>query len=130
MEDFQGSATVEVPRDRPLRLEIDDKRPWTVRVLPLTAARRLEGTLSGRGPEVFLHTGGPADLYLDVRSETYVNVRCYEVANRSELPDYGDSIFSMSGPFSVILPLVQGPLLVTFGDGGAEWEARLDRLAF
>lgn len=130
VEDFQGSAPIEVPRGRPLRLEIEDNRPWTVRILPLTAARRLEGTLRGRGPEVFLHTGGPADLHLDVPSGEYVSVRCHEVANRSELPDYGDSIFSKSGPFRVILPLVQGPLLVTIENAGAEWEARLERLTF
>jgi tellurite resistance protein TerA len=130
MDDFRGSAVINAPKGRPLRLEIEYRGPWTVTVEPVASARRLAGELTGRGEEVLLHTGGPADLHLESPSDVYVIVRCYEVGNRSSLPGDQDSVFSRSGPFSVTLPLVQGPLLVAMENARNDWRARLEPLDF
>ncbi|MFF2025296.1 TerD family protein [Streptomyces sp. NPDC058171] len=116
------TALVTSPKHRPLRMRIHAEGSWTVRVLPLSAARELTGTLTGEAPEVLRYSGPAADLHLDVktRRDTYTLLRGYEVEGTSELPE-GDTLISEHGRLSAIRPLPRGPLLLQFAHVEGVW---------
>jgi stress response protein SCP2 len=72
----EARVPVDVPRNRPLRLRVRTGDEWAVRVLPLTAVPRLEGTVTGSGPDTLLHTGGPGKVRVLFRGD-YLDVYGY-----------------------------------------------------
>ncbi|MEO3974902.1 TerD family protein [Streptomyces sp. CAU 1734] len=121
MDDYRGSAPLQAPRERSLRLKVETGESWTVTVKPLAAARRLEGTLHGAGAECFLHLGGPMDLTVDYRGSENLIVHYYEVAGVSELPEDSENLVNEIGARRVTLPLPPGPLLVWFEYAEGPW---------
>ncbi|MGV9313281.1 hypothetical protein ACWDR0_13950 [Streptomyces sp. NPDC003691] len=105
-------AVAEVPAHGRLRLSVDDKRAWTLRILPLSMAERLNGPVRGRGDDVFLYDGPPADLKF--RSERYHLIRVHQNANL-------DNYKSFSGDSDETSPLPVGRLLLRVGCDEA-WE--------
>ncbi|MFD7546920.1 TerD family protein [Streptomyces sp. NPDC059816] len=116
------TALATSPKHRPLRMRIQAQGSWTLRVLPLSAARELSGTLTGEAPEVLRYSGPAADLHLDVKTRrgTYTLLRGYEVEGTSELPE-GDTLISEDGGLSAITPLPRGPLLLQFEHVEGVW---------
>jgi hypothetical protein len=100
---------------------------WRLRVLPLSAARPLEGTTTrGTGAEVLVHTGVPAALALwsvsDAGSNPTVQVH---VESRDYKVDLSTAHHHVAA--GAILGLGPGPtLLQTRGDGG--WDLRVTPL--
>jgi tellurite resistance protein TerA len=121
MDDYRGSAPVEAPDRRALRLKVETEDRWSVTVRPLAAARRLEGTLNGAGSEVFLHLGGPLDLVVDYRGEENLIGEYYELAGRTGLPEHSEGLVNEIGARRVTLPLPAGPLLVWFEYAEGPW---------
>ncbi|MFH8615264.1 TerD family protein [Streptomyces sp. NPDC017979] len=114
--DLDGSchrALAQVPKVRRLRVNVHARGAWTLRVLPLVAARRLQGTLEGRGDEVVLYTGPIADLRFTSRGDGRVYMYGYEVDGRTEVPE-DDSLLLVndSGNVRMSTPLPAGPLLL------------------
>ncbi|WP_427922775.1 hypothetical protein [Streptomyces sp. cg40] len=100
---------------------------WRLRVLPLSAARPLDGkTARGTGAEVLVHTGAPAALALwspadagsDSRAEVRVESRGYKVTLSA------DHHHTEEGG---ILGLGPGPTLLQTG-GYGDWELRTTAL--
>ncbi|MER5770263.1 TerD family protein [Streptomyces sp. NPDC001985] len=121
MDDYRGGAPVQSDGNRALRLKVETGESWTVTVKPLAAARRLEGTLTGAGSEVFLHTGGPVDLAVEYRGDENLIAHYYEIAGLSGLPEDPENLINEIGARRVTLPLPAGPLLVWFEYAEGPW---------
>ncbi|MEU6877169.1 TerD family protein [Streptomyces sp. NPDC046712] len=124
LPDFRGSRTTMAPGNRPLRFRITATNRWILRVKPLAAARRMQGTLRGYGPEVLLHTGGTADLRVDFkggpdRDDGYVSLYSHEVAGRTKFKGSGDLLLSKSGAMRQTVPLPEGPVVLEYYAAGA-----------
>ncbi|WP_435970167.1 TerD family protein [Streptomyces sp. Qhu_M48] len=124
LPDFRASSVVATPKDRSLRLKLAGENRWVLRVKPVAAARRLEGMLSGYGPEAFLYLGGGADLRVDFKGEPdggggYVGIQSYGVRGRSGggLPD-SDLLLNTTGALRRTVPVPQGPQLLLFSADG------------
>ncbi|WP_445403035.1 TerD family protein [Streptomyces sp. LE64] len=112
------------PRHRPLRVRVEADGTWTLRVLPLSAARTLGAdTLCGEAPEALLYTGPAADLHFDVKARmgAYTQLVCYEVDGAVELPEYR-LLISEGGRLSTVVPLPPGPLLLGLGSVDGPWK--------
>ncbi|MEU5216513.1 TerD family protein [Streptomyces sp. NPDC020807] len=126
LQDFAGSSVVRAPGDRPLQLRVDARvgNRWALRVSPVAAARHLTGTLSGRGPEALLYTGGAADLRVQVEADEkgrgYVSMAYHEVAGRTTLLTHPAVAVSGTGPLAHTVPIPAGPLLMLF-ETDAPW---------
>ncbi|WP_186768010.1 hypothetical protein [Streptomyces qinzhouensis] len=105
-------AIARIPVHGRLRLLVDDDRSWTLRILPLSAAERLDGLRKGRGHEVYLYDGPLADLRFS--AEGYHWIRVYANADTGKYK-------SFSGEDEETAPLPPGRLLVTV-DCEKEWE--------
>ncbi|MEU9608561.1 TerD family protein [Streptomyces sp. NPDC048057] len=119
-------ALAKVPKVRRLRMNVHASGAWTLRVLPLVAARRLQGTLEGRGDEVVLYTGPISDLRFESRGEGHVYMYGYEVDGRTEVPE-DDSLLLVNDNDDVntSTPLPAGPLLLKLVAEGS-WTMRAD----
>ncbi|MBK3566955.1 hypothetical protein [Streptomyces sp. MBT62] len=105
---------------------------WRLRVLPLSAARPLDGTTTrGTGAEVLVHTGVPASLTLsspaDTGDDPEEQVR--EVEVRVESHGYKVTLSTRNHFFEdgAVLGLGPGPTLLQTGSGGG-WELRTTAL--
>ncbi|MFI1937115.1 TerD family protein [Streptomyces purpureus] len=129
--DFRGRMLAEVPGKGPLRLRLEADGPWQVRVLPLAAARRLTAQkLECGGPDVLLHTAGPADLTIRYRGDDNLIVHLYELAGHQDptaLPSY-ENVVNEIGKRRETLPLPEGPLIVHLEMADGPWRAQLKHL--
>lgn len=120
---FTGSSVIRAPGDRSLRLRVDSRNRWALRVSPVASARRLAGTLRGYGPEALLFTGGAADLRVHFEGKEdgsgYVGMWCHEVAGRTTLLTHPDLIMNTTGALVHTVPIPPGPLLLLFSADGA-----------
>lgn len=135
LPDFRGSKVTSTPKDRPLRLRFEGKNRWILRVKPVAAARRLEGTLSGYGPEAFLYTGDGADLRVNFKGKPedgggYVGIQSYGVGGRTggRLPD-ADLLLNTTGALRQTVPVPKGPQLLLLDADGA-WTLTVKELGF
>ncbi|MFB7589946.1 TerD family protein [Streptomyces sp. NPDC056169] len=122
---FRGSAVATVPKGRPLRMRLSAENRWILRVKPLAAARRLEGTLSGYGPEALLYLGNGADLRVEFEGRMndgngYVGIQGYGVEGRADgrLPDM-DLLLNEVGSLRQTVPVPRGPQLLSLRAEGA-----------
>ncbi|MFF8836890.1 TerD family protein [Streptomyces sp. NPDC015130] len=119
---FTGSSVIRAPGDRPLRLRVEARNRWALRVSPVAAARRLTGTLRGYGPEALLFTGGAADLRVHFEGKEdgsgYVGMWCHEVAGRTTLLTHPALMMNATGPLVHTVPIPPGPLLLLFSADG------------
>uniref|UniRef100_A0AAU2JN84 TerD family protein n=1 Tax=Streptomyces sp. NBC_00049 TaxID=2903617 RepID=A0AAU2JN84_9ACTN len=129
VRDFHGRALAFAPGDRPLRLRVHADHQWTVRVLPVAAARPLAGAAQGVGPEVLLHPGPAADLRVrhegDADGDGYFGVW----TARPDLADIDDRelLVNKTGRVKSTVPLTAGPLLVLIEADGP-WSAEVRAL--
>ncbi|MFF3836536.1 TerD family protein [Streptomyces sp. NPDC001930] len=131
LPDFTGSSVVPAPEGRALRLRVRADRRWAMRVKPVAAARRLEGTLRGYGPEALLYTGGVADLQVHFEGDEdgggYVGIWCHEVAGHTRLTDQPTLLLNRTEPQRRTVPLPEGPLLLLYKADGP-WTLTVDGL--
>ncbi|MFI6641697.1 TerD family protein [Streptomyces sp. NPDC050504] len=118
---FRGRALVQYPADRPLRLKIEADNDWTLLVQPLSVARRADGGVRGRGPEVLLYGGPVADLDVvhegDEDGGGYFGLWSADRADRFE--DRRDLLVNETDRFRLTVPLPDGPLVLAVeADGG------------
>ncbi|MEW1547363.1 hypothetical protein [Streptomyces tsukubensis] len=109
-ERHRGMARV--PVHGRLRLLVDDKRPWTLRILPLSAAERLDGPRQGRGNHVYVYDGPIADLRF--RAEGHHQIRAYRYGNPQ-------SFKTIRGEGDQTAPMPPGRRLLTV-DCESDWE--------
>ncbi|WP_234315418.1 TerD family protein [Streptomyces globisporus] len=131
LPDFTGSSVTPAPEDRALRLRVRAYNRWALRVKPVAAARRLEGTLHGYGPEALLYTGGAADLRVHFKGDEdgggYVGMWCHEVAGHTALTPRPTLVISDTDPLLHTVPLPPGPLLLLFKADGP-WTLTVEEL--
>ncbi|MFQ6146017.1 TerD family protein [Streptomyces seoulensis] len=126
LPDFHGRALVQPPRDRPLRLNVDYAGAWTITVLPLSAARRLDTRgLTGRGADVIAYTGPVADVRVRFdggadRDEWFL-MNCHEAAHLDDL-DRHEMLVNETGRLDQTVPVPDGPLLLVVENGEGHWE--------
>ncbi|MFD3662318.1 TerD family protein [Streptomyces sp. NPDC058659] len=125
LPDFRGGTFAQVPKGRPLRMRLSAENRWILRVKPLAAARRLEGTLHGYGPELLLYLGNGADLRVDFQPSPedgrgYAGIQSYGVEGRTggRLPDM-DLLLNEIGPLRQTVPVPRGPQLLHLRAEGA-----------
>lgn len=126
LRDFHGRALVKVPHDRPLRLNVDYSEPWTVTVLPLSAARRLgTGELRGRGADVIAYTGTAADVKVrfdgGADRHEYFLMNCHEARHFDNLDEY-DMLVNDTGRIKQTVPVPDGPVLLVIENAQGDWE--------
>ncbi|MFC0601110.1 TerD family protein [Streptomyces palmae] len=123
LPDFRGSRVTQAPMGRPLRFRITATNRWQLRVKPVAAARRLQGTLYGYGPEALLHTGPGVDLRVDFRGDRnvdggYVSLHTFEVEGHDSLPTDNRFLLSDSGSLRRTVPIPDGPVVVRYYAAG------------
>ncbi|MFD3942606.1 TerD family protein [Streptomyces sp. NPDC058579] len=130
-ENFRGRTLVQVPGNGRLRLKLRAEGPWQFQVLPLAAATRLtEQEVENRGPDVFLHTGGTADLALHYRGDDNLIVHLYELEGHDDpttLPSY-ENVVNEIGKRRETVPLPEGPVIVHMEMADGPWRGRLKHL--
>ncbi|MEU0807002.1 TerD family protein [Streptomyces sp. NPDC005970] len=128
---FRGRLLTVVPERAPLRLRLQADGPWRLRVLPLAAGRRLtEERLEWGGPDVLLHTAGPADLAIRYRGDDNLIVHLYELAGHEDpttLPKR-EGVVNEIGKRRETVPLPEGPVIVHLETADGPWQARLKGL--
>ncbi|WP_242427513.1 TerD family protein [Streptomyces sp. Root431] len=118
LPDFRGSRVTLAPEGRPLRMRLQADNEWTLRVRPVAAARRLEGTIRGYCFEALLYTGGPADLQVDFEGDPetnggYIGINGYEVAGQTDLTGPHTLVLnSPDGKGRHTVPIPAGPMLL------------------
>ncbi|WP_405737063.1 TerD family protein [Streptomyces sp. NBC_00028] len=126
LRDFHGRALVQPPRDRPLRMKVNYDGDWTIRVLPLSAARPLgTRTLTGRGPDVLAYPGTMADVKVRFdggadRGEWFV-LNCHEAEHFDDLDEH-EMLCNETGKLKQTVPVPDGPLLLVIEHGDGNWE--------
>ncbi|MGW4723797.1 TerD family protein [Streptomyces sp. NPDC004291] len=61
-DDVRARTVALVPRSRPLTLRVDADAPWTLRVLPLSHARRFDSHVEGLAHDLVVYDGPPGVL--------------------------------------------------------------------
>ncbi|MFG2951379.1 hypothetical protein [Streptomyces adustus] len=128
---FQGRLLCTVPDSGSLRLRLNAEGPWQATVMPLAAARRLtQEWLEGRGPEVLLHTTGPADFHIRYRGDDNLIAHTYELGEHTAptaLPQRVGLINEI-GARRETHPLIEGPVIVCLEMADGPWRARLKEI--
>ncbi|QDY77111.1 TerD family protein [Streptomyces qinzhouensis] len=120
LKDPRHRMLVVAPEGRRLRIKVSCDRRWTLKILPLSAAPLLDGTLEGRGDEVVRYTGPPADLVFRAKASGNVTVYGYEVADAGNtLPDNRTLLVNEIGKVRTSSPMPPGPLLLRAQVDGA-----------
>ncbi|MCX5195729.1 TerD family protein [Streptomyces sp. NBC_00249] len=109
---------------RALLLRVVAAGAWTLRVLSLGAARRLEGTVSGAGPDVLLHEGPAADLTLRHHGPRSARFEAATAQLDRVEPDRRKPLADDDGRAEATHQVTAGPLLVLVS-AQAGWSAEL-----
>ncbi|MEU6841354.1 TerD family protein [Streptomyces sp. NPDC046716] len=116
-DEVHGRTLATVPDDRPLALLVEADSPWTLRVLPLGQARRLDRAVHGAGPDLLVYEGGPGVLSFAHQGESNFTVWHYLRSSDPDWPDDQDLLVNEVGRLDVLAP-VQGPGLLRIGADG------------
>ncbi|GAA3381374.1 hypothetical protein GCM10020367_72370 [Streptomyces sannanensis] len=109
---------------RALRLRVEAAGAWTLRVLSLGAARQLDGTVSGTGPDVLLHGGPAADLTLSHHGPRSARFEAATARLDRVEPAQRKPLADDDGRGEATHPVPAGPLLVLVS-AEADWTAEL-----
>ncbi|MFJ4556335.1 TerD family protein [Streptomyces massasporeus] len=121
-DDVHGRTVATVPEDRPLSLTVRADRPWTLRVLPLGHARRLQHSLNGRGPDLLVYEGTAGVLSFVHQGESnFVVWQLLKSADPDWPEDEEDLLVNEIGRLDVLAP-VQGPGVLRI-DADGPWRA-------
>ncbi|MGW6395912.1 TerD family protein [Streptomyces sp. NPDC055103] len=136
LPDFRGSQVAMAPAGRPLRMRLQADNEWTLRVRPVAAAARLEGTVRGYCSGALLYTGGPADLRVDFDGDPsmngggYIGINGYHVLGQTDLTGPRTLILtSAEGKGRHTVPIPAGPLLLLLQADGA-WTLKVREVGF
>ncbi|MFG2297138.1 TerD family protein [Streptomyces sp. NPDC048603] len=120
----RNGRTLAVRGRKALRLRIETDGEWTLRVLPVGAARPLTTAtpVSASGPDVLRHDGPASDLRIRHQGSEY-DVAVIHTA-RPDRPDRDawEVLATGSGRFDTTHPLLAGPLLIVV-EAEAPWTA-------
>ncbi|MFF8279328.1 TerD family protein [Streptomyces lateritius] len=117
-DDVRARTVALVPRGRPLTLRVEADTPWTLRVLPLTHARRFDSHIEGVAHDLVVYDGPPGILDFSHHGESNFTVHRHTPPAE---PAYDDEdqelLLNEIGEVRVSAP-VSGPgLLRISGDG-------------
>ncbi|GGN54948.1 resistance protein [Streptomyces albiflavescens] len=117
-DEVHGRTVASVPENRPLSLSVEADTPWTLRVLPLGQARRLDHSLHGQGPDLLVYDGPAGVLSFTHQGESNFTVWHHvESANPDWPGDDEDLLVNEVGRLDVLAP-VRGPGLLRIGADG------------
>ncbi|WOX24349.1 TerD family protein [Streptomyces solicathayae] len=125
-DDVHARTVALVPRDRPLALRVEADTPWTLRVLPLTHARRFDGHIEGHAHDLVIYEGpaGVLDFFHGGESNFTVHLH-----TPPEYPEYDeedqDLLVNEIGDTRVSAPVPGPGLLRISGDG--PWKCAVRR---
>ncbi|MEU9864974.1 TerD family protein [Streptomyces sp. NPDC047971] len=125
-DDVRARTVALVPRGRPLSLRVEADTPWTLRVLPLTHARRFESLVEGHAHDLVVYDGPPG--VLDVLHLGASPFTVHRHAPPSE-PEYDaedrELLVDEIGEVRVSVPVAGPGLLRISGDG--PWKCAVRR---
>ncbi|KAF3465416.1 TerD family protein [Streptomyces sp. Tu 3180] len=111
-----------VPGDRPLSLLVRADTPWTLRVLPLSHARRLVHGLDGRGPDLLVYEGPAGVLSFAHQGESNFAVWHYFTSPDPEWQEEDeDLLVNEIGRLDLLAPVQAPGVLRIEADG--PWRA-------
>ncbi|MFJ3585076.1 TerD family protein [Streptomyces sp. NPDC090127] len=125
-DDVRARTVAVVPRDRPLSLRVEADTPWTLRVLPLSHARRFDSHIEGLAHDLVVYDGPPAVLDFFHHGESNFTVHqhtpprepAYDVEDQ-------DLLVNEIGEVRVSAPVPGPGLLRISGDG--PWKCAVRR---
>ncbi|MFF3317903.1 TerD family protein [Streptomyces sp. NPDC003035] len=125
-DDVRARTVALVPRGRPLTLRVDADTPWTLRVLPLTHARRFDSHIEGLAHDLVVYDGPPGVLDFFHHGESNFTVHHHTPPREPEYDaEDQDMLVNEIGEVRVSAP-VSGPgLLRISGDG--PWKCAVRR---
>ncbi|MFG2328665.1 TerD family protein [Streptomyces sp. NPDC048604] len=125
-DDVHARTVALAPRDRPLTLRVEADTPWTLRVLPLTHARRFDGHIEGHAHDLVIYEGpaGVLDFFHGGESNFTVHLH-----TPPAYPEYDEEdqelLVNEIGEIRVSAPVPGPGLLRISGDG--PWKCAVRR---
>ncbi|MFD8972401.1 MULTISPECIES: TerD family protein [Streptomyces] len=125
-DDVRARTVALVPRARPLALRVEADAPWTLRVLPLSHARRFDSHIEGLAHDLVVYDGPPGVLDFLHRGESRFTVHRH-TPPQDPLYDDEEQDLLVNGVGEVRVSVrVPGPgLLRISGDG--PWKCAVRR---
>ncbi|MFE0772868.1 TerD family protein [Streptomyces sp. NPDC058861] len=125
-DDVRARTVALVPRSRPLALRVDADAPWTLRVLPLSHARRFDSHVEGIAHDLVVYDGPPGVLDFLHHGEGRFSVHRH-AAPEDPLHDDEERILLVDeiGEVRVSAPVAGPGLLRISGDG--PWKCAVRR---
>ncbi|WP_418957074.1 TerD family protein [Streptomyces tritici] len=125
-DDVRARTVAVVPRDRPLTLRVEADTPWTLRVLPLTHARRFDGHIEGHAHDLVIYEGPAGVLDFWHHGESNFTVHLH---TPPAYPEYDEEdqelLVNEIGELRVGAPVPGPGLLRISGDG--PWKCTVRR---
>ncbi|WP_329120526.1 TerD family protein [Streptomyces sp. NBC_01353] len=125
-DDVRARTVALVPRGRPLTLRVEADTPWTLRVLPLTHARRFESHIEGNAHDLVVYDGPPGVLDFFHHGESNFTVHQHTPPREPEYDaEDQDLLVNEIGEVRVSAPVPGPGLLRISGDG--PWKCAVRR---
>ncbi|MDT9690321.1 TerD family protein [Streptomyces sp. P9(2023)] len=125
-DDVRARTVALVPPDRPLTLRVDADTPWTLRVLPLTHARRFDSHIEGHAHDLVVYDGPPGVLDFSHHGESNFTVHRHTPPREPEYDaEDQDLLVNEIGEVHVSAPVPGPGLLRISGDG--PWKCAVRR---
>ncbi|MEU6876981.1 hypothetical protein [Streptomyces sp. NPDC046712] len=125
-DDVRARTVALVPRDRPLTLRVEADTPWTLRVLPLTHARRFDSHIEGHAHDLVVYDGPPGVLDFFHYGESNFTVHQHTPPREPEYDaEDQDLLVNEIGEVRVSAPVPGPGLLRISGDG--PWKCAVRR---
>ncbi|WP_406860931.1 TerD family protein [Streptomyces sp. HUAS MG47] len=125
-DDVHARTVALAPRDRPLTLRVEADTPWTLRVLPLTHARRFDGHIEGHAHDLVIYEGPAGVLDFLHGGESNFTVHLH---TPPAYPEYDEEdqelLVNEIGEVRVSAPVPGPGLLRISGDG--PWKCAVRR---
>ncbi|MEU4268398.1 TerD family protein [Streptomyces sp. NPDC026092] len=125
-DEVRARTVAVVPPDRPLRLRVDADTPWTLRVLPLSHARRFDSHIEGRAHDLVVYEGPPGVLDFLHRGQSSFTVHRHTPPREPEYDAEDQELLVDEVGEVLVSAAVPGPgLLRISGDG--PWKCAVRR---
>ncbi|MFG2643001.1 TerD family protein [Streptomyces sp. NPDC048370] len=125
-DDVRARTVALVPPDRPLTLRVEADTPWTLRVLPLSHARRFDSHIEGHAHDLVVYDGPPGVLDFSHFGESNFTVHQHTPPREPEYDAQDQELLvNEVGEVRVSAP-VPGPGLLRIGCDGP-WKCAVRR---
>ncbi|MFD3942343.1 TerD family protein [Streptomyces sp. NPDC058579] len=125
-DEVRARTVAVVPPDRPLTLRVDADTPWTLRVLPLSHARRFDSHIEGHAHDLVVYEGPPAVLDFLHRGQANFTVHRHTPPREPEYDaEDQELLVDEVGEVLVSVPVPGPGLLRISGDG--PWKCAVRR---